>query len=758
MPASATQVKPEFSRFLSGAMVVIIVSLLVYLPAINGAFLWDDDVLITANTLLQKSDGLKKIWFSTEPTDYLPLTLTMFWAEWRLFGLNPMGYHVVNIFLHALGAILVWRVARQLGLAGSFFIGILFAVHPVCVPSVAWISEGKNTLSLVFYLLALWCYFRSGASDEKVARPGWYGAALLAFLLALLSKTSVVMTPVVLLLCAWWKQRNGSTPSTARYFSSQLLRLAPFFLLSLVFGLITVWFQKHRAIGEAATDGLLVRLAGGGWAAWFYLFKAMLPWNLTMIYPRWQINPSSPIAWGPWLAWGGLFFACYRFRATWGRGALFGLGYFFITLVPVLGIFDMSFFSFSRAADHLQYVSIIGISALAVAAIQRVGSKTATEQLKGKNAPPEMALGIKRPGWVIGLVLVLGVISAQRASNFASPEKLWRDNVKKNPKAWLAHNGLGNAFAAQRQFPEAISHFQTAISLRATYADAHNNLGSAYSDLGRLEEAIQEFKTALQHQPPHSHAENNLGFALARHGRLDEALPHYLNAIRINPEFPHVYNNLGLLYAQQKKFKEAEEQFRAALRLNPKYGEAQFNLASMFAESERLDDAVAEFKRALELVPDHIETFNALGVVLARKGDLEESARYLREAIRLDGKNAFAMGNLGLTLARQGKLDAAVQAYRDALGIDANDPGTFYNLANALVDQGRLEEAAENFQQASKLEPNPRFHLGWGIALARLGRSEDAARQFREALRLNPNLVEAQKQLDLLSPVTVLPR
>ena len=310
------------------ALVLAVVTLAAYLPTWHAGFIWDDDGLITGNRMIKDGDGLRKLWFSTEPRDYYPMTGSLCWLEWRAWGNNATGYHVLNVLLHAVNAMLVWMILRRLKIPGAWLAALVFAVHPVNAATVAWISEQKNTLSLLFAAVAVLLWLRF--CDE--GRWRWYGFSLAAFLLALLSKSAVVMLPVVLLGCVWW------TRGRVRW--RDVWCGLPFFVASLVLGLITVWFQYHRAMlgNPVRSDSFLARLATAGWVPWFYLYKALLPLNLTVIYPKWQIDAGHWISYLP----GALLVVCFLVfwwkRRTWGRPLLFGLGYFVVTLFPGIGI------------------------------------------------------------------------------------------------------------------------------------------------------------------------------------------------------------------------------------------------------------------------------------------------------------------------------------------------------------------------------------------------------------------------------------
>ena len=350
------------------AAAIVAITALAYIPAMHAGFIWNDDTFLTENPLIRAPDGLYRFWFTTEPPDYFPLTSSVLWVEWRLWHMNPAGYHVVNVLLHAAGAVLLWRVLCRLKLPGAWLAGVIFAVHPVNAESVAWITEHKNTLPLVFGAASLLVFLNF---DEK-AGPAFprfqlfkYLLSLALFLLALLSKTSVVMLPVVLLLCAWWRR--------GRVARKDFLLSLPFLALSLALSAATVWFQYHRAIGPEVvrTDGLLERTAGAGWAAWFYLYKAVVPLALCFVYPRWRTS-ASVFSFAPGLLLVAAMVIFWRHRDGWGRAFFFGLGSFLVMLLPVLGFLNVYFMRYSLVADHWQYTALIGIVALGAGGLARM--------------------------------------------------------------------------------------------------------------------------------------------------------------------------------------------------------------------------------------------------------------------------------------------------------------------------------------------------------------------------------------------------
>lgn len=427
-----------------GAAVLALVTLLVYVPAMGGGFIWDDDTLLTANPAVKTIDGLYSIWFGNWAEDYVPLTLSSFWAEWHLWGAHPAGYHIVNIILHAGSAVLLWRVLKLLGVPGCWLAALLFAVHPVCAASVTWIAERKNTLSMFYYLLSLWGFLRC---DDLLHAPGGNGNSargsgfsLAAFFLALLAKSSVAVLPAVLLLFVWWRR--------GRVTRRDLERCIPFFVLAALMALMALAVQSKAVHGGVGVihDNLWVRLIGGSWAVWFYLGKIVAPVGLTMIYPRWVIDPRAAVSYLPALALAGLLFLLWRRRKSWGRPFLFALLYFLLALAPVLGMVDLAFFSNSRVADHLQYLALPGIIAL-IAALARPWRRIA----------PALAAALA--------VAALVWLTCRHEAVLANGERLWTDNYAKNPKSWKVCMNLSEALLEEHKTEEAIEWKKRADAL-----------------------------------------------------------------------------------------------------------------------------------------------------------------------------------------------------------------------------------------------------------------------------------------------------
>ncbi len=591
------------------ALLIVAAGLCAHGPALHGGWVWDDTLEVTQNPVLREPGGLARIWTGPVGSDYLPLKTTVLWLEWRRWGENPAGYHAVSIALHLLGALLFWRLLAQLGVRLAWAGGLLFAVHPLTVESVAWVSELKNTLSLNFLLLALILFLDF---DEKPAgrRPG-YWLSLLCFLAALLSKASVVMAPAVILLYAWWRR--------GRLGRRDLISAAPFFALSLALGLVTVHFQSRLAIGQWTIpwDGLGSRLAVVGLNLAFYLRTCLWPSGLLPIYPQWDVNPPALIQFLPWVPLLALAWWLGTRRTAWSRAILFGLGCFALNLLPVLGFVPMSYFHFSWAADHLAYLPLLGVIGLAAAGLDLVRP---------------------RPALWAGLAVLTVLLVAQSrryAASFRDDGALWSRTLEGNPSAWLAHNNLANFLAARGEREAAMGHFAEALRLKPDYAEAHYNWGLALALAGRLPEAVSHYEAALRLRPDSAVMQEKLGNALVNLGRPEEAMVHYRKALELDPGSAEAEANLGVALVQLGRIPEAIGHAEAALRIDPGYVAGHVNLGNALARVGRTEAAISQFQAAQRMgAADPNLDFN-LATALLQAGRKAEAIEQYEAALQL---------------------------------------------------------------------------------------------------------------------------
>ncbi|MGD1001534.1 MAG: tetratricopeptide repeat protein [Candidatus Brocadiia bacterium] len=708
--------RPRASRrFLPAALIVAAV-LLAYAPVFRAGFIWDDDKFLTENPLIHAPDGLYRFWFTAEPPDYFPLTSSMLWFEWRLWGPNAFGYHLVNVLLHAASAVLLWRVLLRLKVPGAWLAGLLFAVHPVAVESVAWITERKNTLPMVFYLASILAYlrFEDGCSHHDDTTDGnpQYLFSLGLFLLALLAKTSVVMLPAVLLLCAWW--RRGKV--TAR----DLLRMVPFFALSLALGLVTVWFQWHNAIGHEMirTEGAASRVAGAGWIVWFYLYKILLPAGLCAAYPLWEVDGSSVLCFLPIALLAATTALLWAGRRRWGSGPLVAWAYFMVLLLPVLGFVEMTFMELSLVADHLQYAAMPGILALAAGLLacvmERPGAPARRSPREGRWRPVAVAAAG-------ALVLACAALTFCRTFVYHDEETLWRDTLAKNPKAWIAKVNLSDLLLRRATAPgadsaallaeagryrqEAIRNLDQAIVLRPDDAQAYLDRGNIQVEARRYAEGIYDYDQAIALKPDYVAAWYNRGNSYFSAGRSAEALRDLDQAIALNPDFAEAYVNRANIHAAAGRYDEALRDYDRAIALKPAYAAAWFHRGNVYAKAGRPEEALRDLDQAIELRPGYAEEWFIRGNVYAKAGHPEDALRDLDQAIALKPDYAEAYVNRGIIHASAGRQDQALRDYDQAIACNPRNADAWYNRGNVHLAAGRPAEAVLDFSRAIELRP-----------------------------------------------------
>jgi lipoprotein NlpI len=440
------------------AAIILLTTTWVFWPAMHGDWLWDDDTLIQTNAIVHASDGLSAIWFHPgTQVDFFPLTQTFEWLGWHLWGASTFGFHLLNLGLHIVSALLVWRIFRQLGLRWAWLGGLLFAIHPIVVESVAWMSELKNTLSLPLFLLAV----TSWIDFEQRRRPRDYIAALAFFLLAMLAKTTVVMFPFVILLYAWYLR--------GRVTWRDLRVSAPFFVISIALGIVTLAFLNHHTHEvEVQIGGPLSRLACAGLSLAFYFSKCVVPIGLMPIYPRWLVDPPSLAQFLPWPVLFAVLGFLWTQRRGWGRHALLGLGFFLLLLLPFSGFFPGPYMRMTWVMDHIVYVPVIG---LFIAALESLADRAPTQRL-----------------FLLGFFMaVAGCFLAGShlyAGVFIDRLTYWNFAARQNPGAWAADNNIGTELVKAKRFPEGLAYLNLALQLHPNYYEAYADRGELRGLLG----------------------------------------------------------------------------------------------------------------------------------------------------------------------------------------------------------------------------------------------------------------------------------
>lgn len=673
---------------------LLAVTWLAYLPALHGGMLWDDLAHVTAPAL-RSLHGLGRIWFELGATQqYYPTLHTAFWLEHRLWGDAVIGYHVVNVTLHVGAAWLFYAVLRELKMPAAWIAALLFALHPVGVESVAWISEQKNTLSLGFYLAAALAYLKF----DRRRTPGRYLLASGFFLVALSTKSVTATLPAALLVVIWW--RRGRL-----VWNKDWLPLLPWLVVGASAGLFTAWVER-TVIGANGADynltfGMRVVLAGRALA--FYLGKLLWPANLSFIYPHWTIDPA--VWWQDLFPLGCLMALGFLFlRLPRRRGLLAALLCFSGTLFPVLGFFNLYPFAYSYVADHFQYHASLGIFALVAAGWSAWRDHERSQPLRWRQTAPTVA--------ALAILAGLAVQTFRQCRNYSDVETLYRATLERNPDCILAHNNLGMLLARRGDSAAAIAHFRRALAANPNYAEAEDNLGGEYAKLAGHElDAVSHFEAALRLRPDFLMAHVNLANELALlPGRWPEAEQHYLRALELKPDYAKAHNDLAIGLAQfPARRTEALAHYEAALRIDPNYAGARANYAfELSRDPGRRREALDQYAAALAADPAQAEAENNLANLLAGiPGRQAEAITHYEAALRLRPDYAEAHNNLANELVKDpNRVTQALAHYEAAVRIKPDYAEAHNNLAISYANEGRIDDAARHFRLAIKIRPD----------------------------------------------------
>jgi tetratricopeptide (TPR) repeat protein len=640
-------------RALIFAVALAAVTIFAYQPAWHGGFLWDDDAYIINNELLTTLHGWQRIWFSLDsPSQYFPLTYSTFRIEHALWGLNTTGYHWVNLLLHVGNALLVWAVLARLGVPGSWLAAAIFALHPVQVESVAWITERKNVLMGFFFLLTLlgWIAF----IDKR--RPWiFYCLALIFYVLALSAKATACTLPAALFLILWLQKK----PITMR----RLMQIVPFVVLGVGMGLLAVWWERyHQGTNRDVFPFLspIERILVASRAVWFYLSKIFWPSDLTFIYPRWNISPADLLDY-IWLPAGiAACAAIYFLRRYFGRGVEVAAAFFVSTLSPVLGFIMLFTFRYTFVADHYQYLACIGPIALTSAGIVSLSGKFT----QYRAVITSVALLV---------VASLGTLTWRQASTYTDIETLWRTTLARNPECWMAHTNLGLVFLEKGKIDDGIAHYRSALQMQPDSWDAEYNLGTALLGKNQVDEAILHCERAVRMRPTDPDALVSLGNAVFQKGRTDEAIAHYQKAMMLHPDHFLARYSLGHALLEKGELDRAIQVCRSALLLRPSDVDCHTTLAIALEEKGDPAEAIQHYQKALELAPRSIPTLTNLAWLLATSRDATfrnglKAVELAKQADRLvGGTNTLVLRTLAAAYAENGEFANAIRTAQSAM-------------------------------------------------------------------------------------------
>jgi tetratricopeptide (TPR) repeat protein len=604
----------------------------VYYPATRAGYVWDDDAYVTENRLLGDGDGLRRIWTTTETPQYYPLVFTTFWLEHRLWGLAPTGYHIVNIALHALNACLIGCILGSLRIRGAWLVALMFALHPVHVESVAWITERKNVLSAFFYLLSFLVYLRFDGGSKRAL----YVFSLLLFLCALLSKTVAASLPLALLLTLYYLKgrlelRDG-------------LRMLPFLGLAVGMSLLTVHLEEGMidVVRSEFQFTWLQRVLIACKALLFYPVKLLVPYPLIFNYERWDLEAGGLMRLWPIAAVLLLVSLLLLLWRRGKRGIACACAFFVITISPALGAFNVYPFRYSFVADHFQYLASIGILILLVQA----------------------GLWIRRRvSWftvpAVALLALLALLTWNQTEAYKDAKTLWEDTLSKNPGSWLANNNLALMHLDRHETEAALEHFDRAVNANPRSVESHTGRGMAYAQLGDFERALRD----------------------------------YDRAVELNPSYPELYMQRMELFLKLRRYSEAIRDSTLVLQSNATHLPAYRTRAVALIETEQYDRAIADLDRAIELGANQ-EAYNDRGAAHLRAGRPELALRDFGMAIELANEPARYLHNRAMAYSELEMYDEALSDLNDAIEADPSALNSRIARGNLLLAVFKDREGA----------------------------------------------------------------
>jgi len=650
-------------------------TLALYWPAHGFGFVnYDDPVYVTLNPQVQKGltwNGVSWAFTAEHASNWHPLTWLSHMTDVQLFGQVGGWHHLVSALFHAANSLLLFlvlvRMTREAG--PSLLVAALFAWHPLHVESVAWISERKDVLSTLFWLLTLWFYAdyaQRRVGDPAPRRRTWtYLSALTCFALGLLSKPMLVTLPFVLLLLDVWPLKRAPLQTSALKDWCALTReKIPFFALAAVSGAITVLAQQSGgALASLSYIPLQDRVTNALVAYVVYLRKMLWPVDLAVFYPHPGASPWALVVLSGALL--GLITAVVLWQAR--RRPWLGVGWFWYlgTLIPVIGLVQVGNQAY---ADRYTYVPLIGIFlAAAWGAQEWVSSR-----------PRRLAA----TSIVLGVALVAcGWLTHRQLQHWENGETLLRHALAVTEKNYLAHHNLAYLLAATNRLDEAQAQYEQALAILPTYYEAHLNLGTLLLKKGLLDQAAEHLLLALKANPNSAEGHYNLGVILGMREKPEAAAVEFSRALALQPDHLNAHYNLGLALASLGRLPDAEPHYREALRLgekgalplNPRFASVHFNLGLLLQRSQRLPEACEEFDRAAGMTPDYLPARFELGSTLLALKRFEEAAAQFAEVVRREPRNVEARLKLGDALAAAGKSAEAAAQYAEAVRLRPGD-------------------------------------------------------------------------------------
>jgi protein O-mannosyl-transferase len=771
LPESASVKKSDKRLTASICVLLVLAVFVVFGQTLNYEFVnYDDDDQVYEHPVIKNGLSVQGIvWVFTHSDDghWIPLNKISHMLDCQLYGLKPGGHHLTNVLLHAATAILLFLILQRMTAAAwrSAFVAIVFAIHPLRVESVAWVSERKDILSGFFFMLTLWAYIRyvrraeiSGQRSAMKKLPNGpqpltsvdYWLALLFFACGLMSKAMVATLPLLLLLLDFWPLNRFLRPvpvaaidkkKQMSVFKWLILEKIPFLGLIIAAG-IGLLFSRDRnnvVVAEALKTGqglvphrdfsLMVRTGHALLAPLVYLKQMLFPAGLAVFYTTSQSVPRLEMFVTVIL----LLVISVTVLARWRRQPYLVVGWFWylIMLAPVIILIQKGA---EVRSDRYTYLPQIGVYILLTWAAADLCAGWRHRRILGVGA--------------FSVIVALMICAWKQTTYWRNSDTLWSHTLAYTSDSPLAQNNFGDALLEQGNVTEAIAHFQMALQIKPDYAEALNNLGQALLQKGNVDEAISRYQKSLQIKPSFAMAHYNLGNALFRKGDVDEAIAQFQQALQINPYYAEAHNNFGNALLQKGNVDEAITQFQETLQIKPDFAEALNNLGNALLQKGNVDEAIVHFQQVLQINPSLAEAHNNLGNALLQRGDADGALAQFQQALQINPNYAEAHYNFGNTLLQKGKVDEAISHYQQALQINPGYAKAHNNLGSVLLQKGIVDEAIVHDQKALQINPDfAEAHNNLANALLQKGNVDEAISHYQKAVQIEPDFVGALNNL-----------
>jgi protein O-mannosyl-transferase len=640
------------------SLVLLVLLILAYSPVWNAGFVWDDAEQLVNNQAVKDPNGLPLIWTTVGLSpQFYPLTFSAFWLQHQLWGMNPRGYHVVNVLLMWVVALLLWRLFRRLGSPVAWWGACLFALHPVNVMSVAWVTELKNVLSGVFIVSSVLAYLpvlerRRGLSWRRLT------GVFILYMLAMFAKTASSFIPAALLLLHFWKGVRVSRRS--------IVLIVAMTVFALAMSVITVRWETMTKFAVTADFELNgpQRWVIFGQVFWIYLYKALLPVNLSFFYERWEVplSPSVGLMLLPLLAVAAMSLLWVK-RKSWGRGPWAVMMHYMLTTSALILMHVLFMTRYTWLADHWQFFGLLGLIPALVNVLY--------ERLSRLHNGRPLFYG------VVGSLAILFLVGSRAESaKYQSLEGFYLHVINDNPKSWLAYNNLGRIYDERGDKLRAIEYYEKSLAIRPDNFEAVNNYGCTLADLGRFAEAEKHFRNVLTYRPDLPGVFNNLGRVLALQDRLDEADRVYQAGLKYKPDDVVALEALGVVKARMSQLPDAAELFSRMLAIKPGDQQAHAYLGQVYSSMGQYARAKAHFEKSFDLIsgePDHLNSYAWAVASLTNptEKDLSNAVSAVNRAISIAPDTPWYWGTLAAVQAKGGNFEDAVASSDKAMALAA---------------------------------------------------------------------------------------